>query len=86
MVTQYGRIKDPAKRIRVAQGNKIRKARQLRRLTHAALAAAMQPPVTPGAVSQWELGRTSPRPHHQVALARVLDMEWSALFGLDEVA
>lgn len=84
MVVQYGRINDPAKRLRRAQGIKIRRARKIRGLTIAALADSMT--VTAGAVSQWENGRTSPRPHHQIALARVLDMEWSALFGLDEAA
>lgn len=86
MVVRMGRIGDPAKRLRVAQGQKIRNARRFRGLTHAQVAEAMKPPVTPGAISQWETGRTSPRSHHQIALARALDVEWSSLFGLDEVA
>ena len=39
--------------------------------------------VTPGAISQWETGRFTPRQHHQVAIAESLDSQWSDIFGLD---
>lgn len=84
MVIQMGRISDPAKRLRRAQGIKIRRARKMRGLTIAAVAERMS--ITPGAISQWENGRTSPKQHHQIELAKALDVEWSALFGLDEAA
>jgi transcriptional regulator with XRE-family HTH domain len=39
--------------------------------------------VTPGAVSQWETGRFSPRQQVQVRIARALDVPWQMVFGLD---
>lgn len=85
MVTQIGTEKDPAKRIRQRQGKAIRQVRQMRGMTIEELASVVG--VTDGAISQWETGRFSPRQHHQVAVAKALDVPWSTLFGLDgEVA
>lgn len=39
--------------------------------------------VTKAAVSDWEAGKSSPRQHHQVALAKYFGAPWSVLFGLD---
>ena len=84
MVMQYGHEPDPAKRIRRRQGEVIRKARTLRGITRQDLAETLG--VTVGAISQWENGTTSPRQHHQVAVARALDVPWSMIFGLDAEA
>ena len=84
MVIKFGKEPDPAKRIRLGQGNRIRSTRKLRQMSIEDFAAAVG--VTPGAVSQWETGRFAPRQHVQVKIATVLDVPWSSLFGLDEVA
>lgn len=39
--------------------------------------------VTKAAVSDWELGKSTPRQGYQVAVAKSLSTTWSALFGLD---
>lgn len=85
MVRQIGTEQDPAKRIRQRQGKTLRQIREMRGLSMEELASKVG--VTDGAVSQWETGRFSPRQHHQVSLARALDVPWSTIFGLDgEVA
>lgn len=81
MVTKVGTEKDPAKRIRQRQGKAIRQVREMRGMTNRELAELVG--VTPGAISQWETGTHSPRQHHQAKVARVLDVPWSTLFGLD---
>lgn len=65
-------------------GQGIRQARKIKGISIEEFAAEIG--VTPGAVSQWETGRYGPRQHMQVAIARVLDVPHSLLFGLDEVA
>lgn len=62
----------------------IRKMRQVQGLSIADLAEAIE--VTPGAVSQWECGRFTPRQHIQVAIAKALQVPHSAIFGLDAEA
>lgn len=84
MVIQYGREPNPEKRIKVSQGRKIKQARTTRQMSIAELAGSVG--VTPGAISQWETGRHSPRQHHQLALARALDVPHAFLFGLDNEA
>lgn len=90
VVQKFGHEADPAKRIRVHQGQKIREARSTRGLTLRALAESMgtQPgiTITPAAISEWERGVSTPRRHLQVALSKALDVPWSFLFSLDEVA
>lgn len=81
---RLGSEPDPAKRIRHRQGEKIRKTRQLRQMTVADLAA--QVGVHESAISHWETGRFAPRQHHQLALARALDVPHSMIFGLDAEA
>lgn len=81
---RIGHEPDPRKRIRTRQGETIRKVRKLRGLSIGELAAALA--VTPGAVSQWENGRFSPRQEMQVRIARALDVPWSTIFGLDAEA
>lgn len=84
MVRTFGKEVDPGKRIRKAQGKDIRELRKLKGLSIQEFAEAVG--VTEGAVSQWELGGYSPRPHHQVRIAAIFDVTWSSLFGLDRVA
>lgn len=84
-VRKIGTEPDALKRIRQRQGKAIRQVREMRGLSMEELAQIVG--VTDGAISQWETGRFSPRQHHQVAVARALDVPWSTLFGLDgEVA
>lgn len=84
-VRKIGTEKDPAKRIRQRQGRALRQIREMRGLSMEELAQVVG--VTDGAISQWETGRFTPRQHHQVAVARALDVPWSTIFGLDgEVA
>jgi transcriptional regulator with XRE-family HTH domain len=81
MVIQIGHEPDPAKRIRQRQGATIRKIRKMRGLSIQALAEGVD--VSPGAVSQWETGRYTPRQDVQVRIAKTLDVPWSMVFGLD---
>lgn len=73
--------RDLGARLRRVQGMEIRARRKRLGITIAEFAATLD--VTPGAVSQWETGRFSPRMHHQVAIAESLDARWSDIFGLD---
>jgi DNA-binding transcriptional regulator YiaG len=73
--------KSPAERIRRSQGDKIRSQRKLLKMSQDVFAAEVG--VTAAAVSEWENGKSSPRPHLQVAIAKALHMPWSTLFGLD---
>lgn len=73
--------KSPAQGIRQRQGAKIRDFRKLRQLSQQQLADAVG--VTKAAVSEWENGKSAPRQHYQVGIARALGAPWSALFGLD---
>lgn len=84
MVIKLGTEPDPAKRIRQRQGASIRKTRELRDLSICEFAEAVGK--TAGAVSQWETGRYTPRLVVQVRIAKVLDVPWSMLFGLDSEA
>lgn len=85
-----GHEPNPAKRVRSAQGRKIRDLRSLRGLTLRSLAEAMSAQegisVTSAAISEWERGVSTPRQHMQIALVRALDTTWSSIFGLDKVA
>lgn len=73
--------KTPAEALRRRRGAKLREFREFRELSQSALAG--QVGVTKAAVSDWERGKSWPRPHHQVAVAKALGAPWSALFGLD---
>lgn len=78
---------DPAKRLRQKQGARIKDLRKLHGLSMDALAERMCEQdgitVTQQAISQWENGQTTARPHMQVALARALRVTPSNIFGLD---
>lgn len=79
--------KNPSEGIRQRQGARLRQFRDVKvqdgkvGVTQQQVAQAIG--VTKAAVSEWESGKSSPRPAHQVALAKYLNAPWSALFGLD---
>lgn len=76
----------PANRLRRIHGENIRRMRRLRGLTQAELAdhmAGIDCPVTRQAIATWETGGSTPRPHHQAALARVLGIPHAALFPME---
>lgn len=83
MVVKVGVEPDPAKRIRLKQGDAIRSTRKIRGYSVEEFAEMLDPPVTPGAVRHWETGRYSPRQHHQVQIARALGVPWGVLFALN---
>lgn len=90
-VIAVGYEPNPARRLRSKQGARLRDVRtKLRALTLEQVAERMEAmgvPVTAQAISMWERGDTTPRPHMQVAVCRVLDVLPSSIFGLDgEVA
>lgn len=76
--------KTPAEAIRVRQGTKIREYRTHWKLSQGELAESVG--VTKAAVSEWERGVSSPRPHLQVSIAKALKAPWAIIFGLDEAA
>ena len=77
-LTQIGTEQDPAVRLRQLWGTNIKRARELRGMSRADLADAVE--VTEAAVGMWERGETSPRPHLQLAIARAVDTEHKLLF------
>lgn len=91
-VQTLGREPDPAKRLRQKQGAKLREIRtKFRGLSAAEVAERMNEldgiTITQQAISQWERGETTPRPHLQVAVCKVLDVHPSSIWNLDaEVA
>lgn len=83
--------KSPAEAIRQRQGADIRKFRKFtrvgddkREMSQSDLANVIG--VTKAAVSDWERGNSSPRPHLQVEIAKALNVPWSSIFGLDREA
>lgn len=84
MVVTFGSEPDQGKRIRKTQGLRIRTARKMRGITIAEMASALG--VHASAISQWEAGRTSPRPEMQIAISRTLGCAPSFLFNLDAEA
>lgn len=79
--------KRPGEALQRRQGKKIKDFRTMPRpglpkgYSQSYLATAVG--VTKAAVSEWENGKSTPRPHHQVRIAKALGSPWSALFGLD---
>lgn len=83
-LTIIGIEPDPARRLRQWHGENIADARKLRGLTRAELAEGVG--VTEAAVGMWERGETSPRPHHQLAIARLLQTKHRTLFPMEVAA
>lgn len=86
MVIKSGREPDPAKRIRLKQGNLIRQIRTMRGMSRQELADAIAEQgvtITVHSVSQWENAVASPRPVMTIAIAKALDVPWSTIFSLD---
>lgn len=84
MVVKFGTEADPARRLRLRQGAAIRTVRKMRGMTPSELADKIKK--TQSAISQWERGVYTPRQSVQVDIAKALDVPWSMLFGLDDVA
>lgn len=88
MVRTFGHEPDPAKQLRLKQGGRLKEARtKFRKLTLEQLATKMSEggvAVTPQAISLWERGGATPRPHMQVAVCRALDVPHSSIYGLDQ--
>lgn len=72
----------PSTELRVSQGAKIKKYRLARAMTQSVLADQVE--VTKAAVSDWERGASTPRIHHQAAIARALDTPWFVIFGIND--
>jgi len=71
--------------IRERQGAKIKQYRRtILRESQEVFAARFG--VTKAAVSDWERGASTPRPHLQVAIAKELNAPWSVLFSPEAVA
>lgn len=91
-VVTVGHDPDPARRLRKKQGARLREIRtEYRHLTMQQVADRMNDlegiTITQQAISQWENGETTPRPHLKVAICKVLDVPPSSIWNLDaEVA
>lgn len=90
LVRTVGREADPAKRLRQKWGREMRATRVgLCGKTLDELAAEMKDagyPVTAQAISSWERGDTSPRPHHQVGWCKVTGRPHGEVFVMTEDA
>ena len=92
MVIQLGHEPNPAKRLRQKQGKTLRQIRvDFRQLSMVQVVERMSAldgiTITQQAISQWERGETTPRPHLKVAICKVLDVHPSSIWNLDaEVA
>jgi hypothetical protein len=90
VVRRIGREADPAKRLRQKWGAEMRHTRlNLLGDTLDEFAAKMAKagyPVTAQAISLWERGDTSPRPHHQLGWCKVAGRRHAEVFVMDEAA
>ena len=91
MVIQLGHEPDAAKRLRQKQGDMLRQIRKdFRGLSIQQVVDKMNAQegvtITQQAVSQWERGDTTPRPHLKVAICRALDVSPSSIWNLDAEA
>lgn len=82
MGMSFGKEPSRAERIRRQQGALIKKYREHRGLSQSQFAAKFDPPLTVPAISKWENGKHTPRQERQIEICDVLDMPWSAIFGL----
>lgn len=85
-MVQLGSESDPAKRLRSEWSDSLREHLRIaqvsrkelvRRLTEHGCSVSYQ------AVGQWLRGETSPRPHHQAALAAILRVPVRRLFPIE---
>lgn len=90
VVRTIGREADPAKRLRRKWGAEMRYTRtELCGFTLDVLAEKMDEagyPVTPQAISSWERGETSPRPHHQIGWCKVTGRRHGEVFEMSDAA
>jgi len=80
-VTRIGIEEDPSKRLKQRWGSNIAAARELRGMSRADLAAAVD--VTEAAVGMWERGETAPRWHLQLRIAQAVCSPHSVLFAVE---
>lgn len=89
-VRTIGQEPDPAKRLRKKWGDEMRYTRRtLKGWTLDQLAAEMTDagyPVTPQAISFWERGESSPRPHHQLGWCKVTGRLHGDVFVMSDEA
>jgi hypothetical protein len=88
-VRTYGVEPDPAKRLRLKWGAAMRATRNDLGITLDELAAEMAEagyPVTAQAISSWERGDTSPRPHHQIGWCKVTRRQHHEVFVMTDEA
>lgn len=81
MIPQVGVETDPSKRLKRRWGSNISSARELRAVSRSDLAEAVG--VSEAAVGMWERGETAPRWHHQLAIARKLEVPHGVLFAVE---
>lgn len=74
--------KTPQEALRLKQGAKIKQYRKFCGLSQTDLGKACG--VSKAAVSQWENGESTPRPHLQIEIAKALRFPWNVVFGLDQ--
>jgi transcriptional regulator with XRE-family HTH domain len=71
--------------VRRTQGRRIRQARNRADITLTELAQRLAAEdgilITPQAISAWERGETSPRPHLRVPLCRIVGVDPHEIFG-----
>jgi transcriptional regulator with XRE-family HTH domain len=76
-----------APNVRRVQGRRIRQARNRADLTLTELAQRLAAEddiiITPQAISAWERGETSPRPHLRVPLCRIIGVDPHEIFGTE---
>lgn len=89
IVRTFGVEPNPAKRLRQRWGAEMRVTRNLLGWTLDDLASRLTDggyPITAQAISSWERGDTSPRPHHQLAWCKVTGRRHQEVFAIEEAA
>lgn len=88
-VLQFGSPTDPAKKLRREWAESLAEHLETKKISRKDLVARLAVvgcDVSQQAVGQWLRGETSPRPHHQAALAAVLDVPVRRLFPIEAAA
>lgn len=88
-VIQVGGPSDPSQRLRMEWASSLDEHMTLRSISRKELVACLERvgcKVSVQAVGQWLRGETSPRPHHQAALAACLEVPVRRLFPIDAVS
>lgn len=86
---QIGSEQDPAKRLRQEWAESLREHLKAAGLSQKQFGRALADQgckVSQQAISQWLLGETAPRPHHQAACAAALRVPARRLFPIEAAA